>query len=100
MVVAARAGRASAEECLRRGGEHVVELIEAIGGRIRRLVVPGSEPMISGGDQRLGSRLLNLVTGQLLHDEPVERLVPIETPDHVVAKFPDHRLVPVALIPV
>ena len=54
VVVAAGAAEGQAQEDLGGRVDQVVELVVAVLFRVGRLVVPGAEPVVAGGDQGLG----------------------------------------------
>ena len=100
VIMATRAANRQAHEGFRRGLEHVVEPFELGGARVVRFVIPDTEPVKTGGDQAVIVHVRQLVAGDLLHHEPVVRLVLVERADDVVAVFPDKRFFIVALVAV
>jgi len=74
VVVAAGAAHRQPEKRQRRRADHVVELIEAIFLRIGGLIVPRTESIVAGGDQRVGVRIGQLIARELFDDEAIERL--------------------------
>ena len=100
MIMATRAANRQAHESFRRGLEHVVERFELGGARVVRFVIPDAESIKTGGDQAVIVHVRQLVAGDLLHHEPVVRLVLVERADDVVAVFPDKRFFIVALVAV
>src|SRR5262249_60292081 len=91
VVVAAGAAQCQPEKSKRRRADDVVELIEAVLPRIGGLIVPRSEAIIAGGDQRVGIRIRQLIARELFDDEAVERLVIVERFYYIVAIAPDER---------
>ena len=100
VIMATRAANRQAHEGFRGGLEHVVEPFELGGARVVRFVIPDAEPVKTGGDQAVIVHVRQLVAGDLLHHEPVVRLVLVERADDVVAVFPDKRFFIVALVAV
>ena len=88
MVVASGAGERQAEQRLRSGVDDVVELIVAIGQRIRRFVIPMPQAVVAGRDRGFGRGVIQFVARQLLDQEAIVRLVRIQRADHVVAITP------------
>ena len=100
VIVAAGAVDRRAEERLRRGRDDVVKLVEARLLLVRRLIVPEAETVVARRDDRVRGQRLELVTGDLLLNEPVVGLVRVEGADHVVAVAPSLRLRAIALVAV
>ena len=97
MIVAAGAVDGQPEERLTGGGDEIVEPVVARLEPVGRLVVPEPEPVVAGGDKIVGGRIGDLVAGELLEREAIERRVIIEGPDDVIAVAPGMGLVAVAL---
>jgi hypothetical protein len=85
---------------LRRGADHVVELVGAVLGRFERIdfVVPGAEGVKAGGDERFVRGVGQFIAGELLGDEAVVGFVGVQGGDDVVAIAPDAGLGAVALV--
>ena len=98
--MATRAANRQAHEGFRGGLEHVIEPIKLGSALVIRFVIPYTEPVKTGGDQAVVVHIRQLIAGDLLHHEPVVRLVLVEGPDNVVAEFPDKRFFVVTLIAV
>ena len=100
MVVTASTTDGDAEEDLRRRANDVVQLVRTVLLKVRRLIVPRTEPMKAGGDDRLQRGVRQFVTSKLLNEESVIRLVGVEGRDHIVAIPPNVRLCSVPFIAV
>ena len=100
VVVAARALQREAEHSLRGRGDHVVEVVEAVLGVVLLAKLdPRSGAQEPSRCLRVESDPVQLVAGELLHEEHVVGRVPVEGLDHVVAVPPGVRAVAVVLEP-
>ena len=86
--MAAGAVHGQSEHDLPGGHDDVVQLIELRQQRIGWLVIPDAQSIVAGRRQRFASHLVQFVTGQLLTNELIVRLVFVERLDHVVAILP------------
>ena len=100
VVVTAGTAHRQPQEGGARRADHLVDFVPSGRRLVVRLVVPNSQSIKAGGDDRFGRRLVELVAGQLLDDEAVVGLVGIERVDDVVAIPPRLGLFGVAFVAV
>ena len=89
MVMAAGTTDRHPEESLAGGTQDVVEILVPGQFAVGRLIIPDAEAIKAGGGDALPIAIRQQVSGQLLFNEPVVRLVRVEGADDIVAIFPD-----------
>ena len=100
MVVAAGTAERQAKVHLRDGADDVVPLVLQILRGLSRLVVPRTQAVEAGRDDGFCAGIVQFVSGQLLQDEAIVRLVLVQRIDDPVAVTPSLGLGSVPLIAV
>ena len=100
MIVAPCTIHCESEKRLGCRAHDVVQAIEVCHLPVDRFIVPQPQTIIPGCDQRIGSHLIELISRQLFHQEPIEGLVLIDRANHIVTVSPDKGFGIVALVAV
>jgi len=100
MFVTSGTADGQAHESLPGGGQDIVQTVIKSLVCVDRLVIPDTQTLKPGGDDRIYRDLVQLIPGKLLHDETVIGFVLIETADHIVPVPPGHGFGIVTLVAV